>query len=115
MQWLLWQKPVAQKLPDQLKKRLIAEFSLDSQMVDKMRFSGKKGRYSDRPVKYIRIFDPSLIEDGRSAAPSYDALVRIPGHRRALLFDGRIETNERVSLIDRRIPTTLHPEIGSAV
>src|SRR5918996_5213972 len=102
MQWLLWQKPVAQKLSDQLKKRLIAQFSLDSQMVDKMRFSGKKGRYSDRPVKYIRIFDPVLIEDGKSATPSCDALVRIPGHRKALLFDGRIETNERVYRNDRR-------------
>jgi hypothetical protein len=109
MQWLLWQKPVAQKLSDQLKKRLIAQFSLDSQMVDKMRFSGKKGRYSDRPVKYIRIFDPGLIEDGKSAAPSYDALVRILGHRRALLFDGRIETNERFYLTDKRTPTTLFP------
>jgi hypothetical protein len=110
MQWLLWQKPVAQKLSDQLKKHLIAQFSVDSQMVDKMRFSGKKGRYSDRPVKYIRIFDPGLIEeDGKSATPSYDALVRIPGNRKALLFDGRIETNERVYLTDRRTPTTLFP------
>jgi hypothetical protein len=109
MQWLLWQKPVAQKLSDQLRKRLIAQFSVDSQMVDKMRFSGKKGRYSDRPVKYIRIFDPVLIEDGKSATPSYDALVRIPGHRKALLFDGRIETNERVYFTDRRTPETLFP------
>jgi hypothetical protein len=111
MQWLLWQKPVAQKLSDRLKKRLIAEFSLDSQMVDKMRFSGKKGRYSDRPVKYIRIFDPGLIEeDGKSATPSYDALAsQIPGHRKALLFDGRIETNKRVYFTDRRTPATLFP------
>ena len=110
MQWLLWQKPVAQKLSDQLKKHLIAEFSLDSEMVDNMRFSGKKGRYSTRPVKYIRIFDPVLIEDGKSAAPSYDALApQIPGHRKALLFDGRIETNERVYFTDRRAPTALFP------
>ena len=110
MQWLLWQKPVAQKLSDQLKKRLIAEFSLDPQMVDKMRFSGKKGRYSDRPVKYIRIFDPALIEDGKSATPSYDALApQILGHRKALLFDGRIETNERFYLTDKRATTTPFP------
>ncbi len=109
MQWLLWQKPVAQKLSDQLKKHLITEFFLDSQMVDKMRFSGKKGRYSTRPVKYIRIFDPALIEDGKSATPSYDALVQIPGHQSALLFDGRIETNERVYLTDKRTPTTPFP------
>jgi hypothetical protein len=109
MQWLLWQKPVAQKLSDQLKKRSIAQFSLDPQMVDKMRFSGKKGRYSDRPVKYIRIFDPGLIEDGKSATPSYDTLAQIPGHQSALLFDGRIETNERVYFTDRRTPVILFP------
>ena len=109
MQWLLWQKPVAQNLSAQLKKRLIAEFSVDSQMVDKMRFSGKKGRYSNRPVKYIRIFDPGLIEDGKSTTPSYDALAQVPGHRMALLFDGRIETNERIYLTDRRTPTTVFP------
>jgi hypothetical protein len=79
------------------------------QMVDKMRFSGKKGRYSDRPVKYIRIFDPGLIEDGKSATPSYDTLAQIPGHQSALLFDGRIETNERVYFTDRRTPVILFP------
>src|ERR671915_312402 len=107
MQWLLWQKPVAQKLSDQLKKHLIAQFSVDSQMVGKMRFSGKKGRYSNRPVKYIRIFDPGLIEDGKSTTPSYDALAQIPGNRRALLFEGhmeKIDENERVFLTDRRVP-----------
>jgi hypothetical protein len=106
MQWLLWQKPVAQKLSDQLKKHLIAEFSLDSEMVDKMRFSGKKGRYSTRAVKYIRIFDPVLIEDSESATPSYDALApQIAGHRKALLFEGhteKIDENEWVFLTDRR-------------
>jgi hypothetical protein len=72
-----------------------------------MSFSGKKGRYSERRVKYIRIFDPVLIEDGKSATPSYDALAQIPGHQSALLFDGRIEKindNEMVFLTDRRAP-----------
>src|SRR5918996_596164 len=109
MQWLLWQKPVAQKLSDQVKKRLISEFALDPPMVDKMRFSGKKGRYSDRPVKYIRIYDPVLIKDSEPATPSYDALVQISGNRGALLFDGRIEANERVYLTDQRTPAALFP------
>ena len=42
MVWLLWQKPVAQVLSDQVKERLIAQFALDPCMVDKMRYSGKK-------------------------------------------------------------------------
>jgi hypothetical protein len=109
MVWLLWQKPVAQELSDQVKERLIAKFALDSRMVDKMRFSGKKGRYSDRPVKYIRIYDPGLIKESESAAPSYDGLVQISDNRAALLFDGRIESNERVYLTDQRTPAALFP------
>jgi hypothetical protein len=109
MVWLLWQKPVAQELSGQVKKRLIAQFALDPPMVDKMRFSGKKGRYSDRPVKYIRIYDPGLIKDRESATPSYDGLVQISDNRGALLFDGRIEANERIYLIDQRTPAALFP------
>ena len=109
MVWLLWQKPVAQELSDQVKERLIAQFALEPPMVDKMRFSGKKGRYSDRPVKYIRIYDPGLIKDSDSATPSYDALVQKTGNRSALLFGGRIEANERVYLTDQRTPAALFP------
>jgi hypothetical protein len=107
MVWLLWQKPVAQVLSAEVKERLIAEFALDPPIVDKMRFSSKKGRYSDRPVKYIRIYDPGLIKDGEAATPSYDALVQIPDNRRALLFDGRIEATGRAYLIDQRTPAAL--------
>jgi hypothetical protein len=60
-------------------------------------------------VKYIRIFDPTLIPYGESAITSYDALVQTPGNRSALLFDGRIEANERVYLTDQRTPETLFP------
>ena len=109
MVWLFWQKPVAQELSEQLKERLISEFALDPPKVDKMRFSGKKGHYSNRPVKYIRIYDPTLIKDGEVATPSYDALVQIPDNRRALLFEGRIEATERVYLIDQRTPAALFP------
>lgn len=109
MQWLMWRKPVARELSDQVKEPLIAQFTLNPQMVEKMRFSGKKGRYSNRPVKYIRIFDPALIQGGEGAAPSYDALAQIPGHQKALLFEGRIEANNRVSLTDRRTTASLFP------
>ena len=107
MRWLLWQKPVGQELAGRVKKSLIAEFAMDPGMVDKMRFSGKRGRYSNRPVKLIRIYDPVLSQDSASAAPSYDALDMKGSRRTALLFEGRIETlNDEVQvfLTDRRAP-----------
>ena len=104
MVWLLWQKPVAQELSDQVKERLIEEFALDPGMVDKMRYSGKRGHYSNRPVEYIRIYDPVLINNGRSDTPAYEALSHKSDNRGALLFDGRIEANHQLYLTDQRTP-----------
>lgn len=107
MKWMSWQKPVAQELSEQLKKHLISEFTLDTLSVGQMRFSGKKGQYSNRPVRYIRIYDPILIKDSESATLSYDALAQKASHGAALLFDGRIEANKQVYLTDHRAPATL--------
>jgi hypothetical protein len=109
MQWLLWHKPVAQELSDQVKKHVIAEFALDPGMVDKMRYSGKKGHYSGRPVKYIRIYDPVLIRGSESAPLNYDALAQKSGNGDALLFEGRIESDKRVHFTDQRTPADLLP------
>lgn len=88
---LFWQKPMGQELAGRVKKSLIADFALDPTAVDKMRYSGKKGRYSNRPVQYIRVYDPALIQGSLSAAPGYDALAQKGGGRGPLLFEGRIE------------------------
>jgi len=104
MWWQLWQKSVPRKLSEPVKKALTAQFSLDPQAVDKMRLSSRKGRYPDRPAEFIRIFDPALIENGESATPSYEEILQTYGHRKALLFEGRIERNDRVYLNDHRTP-----------
>jgi hypothetical protein len=88
---LFWQRPMGQELAGRVKKRLIAEYALDPAAVDKMRFSGKKGRYSNRQVQYIRIYDPALIQGGPASAPGYDALAEKAGGSGPLLFEGRIE------------------------
>lgn len=107
MGWMLWQKPVAQVLSDQLREHLIAEFTVDPLVVDQMRFSGKKGIYSGRPVKYIRIYHPNLVTDNGSEPLGYDALAQKSGNGAALLFDGRIEANKQVYLTDHRQPADL--------
>lgn len=105
---LFWQRPMGQELSGRVKKRLIADFALEAAAVDKMRFSGKKGRYSSRPVQYLRIYDPALIQGGQSgpsAAPGYDALADKGGERGPLLFEARIEKiddNVQIFLTDMR-------------
>jgi hypothetical protein len=103
----MWQKPVARELSNQVKKSVMTQFHLDSQTVDKMRFSGKKGRYSNRPVNYLRIFDPVLIKKGESVTPGYNDFELADSGRTALLFEGHVEKvqdNEQVFLSDRSAP-----------
>lgn len=105
MQWLFGNKSVAQELSDQVKQSVITQFNLGAPEVDKMRFSSKKGRYVNRPVKYIRIFDPVLIQAGESAALNYDAFAPTGNRRSALLFEGHVEKindQNMVFLSDRR-------------
>jgi hypothetical protein len=105
MQWAFWKKSARRKLSGQLKTTVMAQFHLDPEMVDKMRFCSRMGSFANRRAEYIRIFDPGLIEDGELATPSYDAFALIDTRRSALLFEGHIQKfddNERAFLIDRR-------------
>ncbi len=113
MRWQFWQKPVPRGLSDPVRKTLTGQFHLDSHRLDELLVSSKNGTYSSRRVEYIRIFDPSLVEDGEAASLSYDDLEETKGQRKALLFEGhierddiggRVEKDRRVNLTDRRIP-----------
>lgn len=109
MVWLLWHKPVAQQLTVRMKESLISEFTLNPLMVDKMRFSGKKGRYANRRVKYIRIYDPTIFASDESDSPGYDALGGASDNNGALLFEGRIDDNAETYWTDLRNPKALFP------
>ena len=106
MRWQFWQKSAPQKLSGDVKKSLLKEFPLDPQLAERIRYLGRKGLFSGRRAEYIRIFDPDLIGDRGTAAPTYDGLLETDQHRGALLFEGRIETiyeSEQVFLTDRRV------------
>jgi hypothetical protein len=66
-----------------------------------MRLVSRRGQYSNRKVELIRIFDPALVEGGEAAHPSYEDLLQIYGHRKALLFEGRIEKDDFGGRIDK--------------
>ena len=105
MQWKFWQKPGPKELPVILKSALMSQFRLASQSVDKMRFLGRPGRFADRQVQFIRIFDPALISGRAAAKVKYrDFQLQWSGDRKALFFEGHIEGDGTVVLSDRRRP-----------
>ena len=107
MQWKFWQKPGPKELPVIVKSALMSPFCLASPSVDKMRLLGRPGRFADRQVQFIRIFDPALIS-GRAAAKVkyHDFQLQWSGDRKALVFEGHIEKNANVFISDRRPPMT---------
>ena len=107
MQWKFWQKPGPKELPVIVKSALMSQFRRASPSVDKMRFLGRPGRFADRPVQFIRFFDPALIS-GRAAAKVkyHDFQLQSSGDRKALVFEGHIKVGGTVVLSDRRPPMT---------
>ena len=83
MSWKFWansRAKVTELSPSM--KTLLAKGGCDAAQLDKLRYVGKTGKYSDRQVTYVRIFDPGLTV---SAATDYDEVAPM------MIFDGRLE------------------------
>jgi hypothetical protein len=101
MRWQFWQNAPPQKLSDQVQRALTAQLRIEPNTMDDLRLLSKRGQYSSRKVEFIRIFDPALVEAGDAAHLSYQGLLEIYGHRKALLFEGRIEKDDFGGRIDK--------------
>jgi hypothetical protein len=101
MRWQFWQNAPPRKLSEQVQKALTAQFQIDPGIMSDMRLLSKRGQYSSRKVQFIRIFQPALIDAGVVARLKYRDLQEIPGHRKALLFEGRIEMDDFGGRIDK--------------
>jgi hypothetical protein len=103
MKLKLWESSRAQSLPEPVRKTLSAQFHLTSEDIYQLRFLEKRGQFAERPMRFIRVFNPRLIENS-AATLKYDDLLDTYLRRNALLFEGHIEKDGRVYLADRRPP-----------
>ena len=101
MHWKFWQQPVSQELPLPVKTNAMSQFDLASQSVDLMRYSEQPGRFGDKKVRRIRIFDPATFSSGPTAIARYHQF-QLACDRKALLFEGLIDIDGQVVLFDRR-------------
>ena len=101
MGWQFWQNSQWQVLSDKVREALTKQFNLDEQNVNELRCVNKSGQYSGRPVRYVRILDPELVSVGAGSSIKYDQLSS-DAERKAMQFEGRIEKDGSVHLIDRR-------------
>jgi hypothetical protein len=115
MKLKLWESSGLQSLPEPVKKILSNQFHLTPEDISQLCFLEKRGRFAERPVRFIRIFNPALMENSDAATLKYEDLLNTYARRNALLFEGHIEKNGQVYLADRRPPKmSLNPASGGA-
>jgi hypothetical protein len=106
MKLKLWESSRSQSLPESVRKTLSTQFHLMPDDIDQLRLLEKRGRFAERPVRFIRVFNPALMENSGAATLKYDDLLNTYVRRNALFFEGHIEKDGHVYLVDRRPPKT---------
>ena len=95
----LLRRPKASKLPEKVRSKITSQFQIDGSQVDQLRCLEKKGVYAGRPVKYMRVFDPTRAHNTGKGGLKYDD---VKAYSEASLFEVRLEQNGSIYLTDTR-------------
>ena len=103
MKWLFGRRDRFQEMPAPVRKALEREFHLQPETINKLRYVEKSGTFAGRPVRLLRIYDPTQVSPAGKTIAKYADLV---SQNKALLFEGHLEklskTNIFVSVQDCR-------------
>jgi hypothetical protein len=104
MEWKFWDKS-PQVLPGSVIDALVSQFRLGLPALDKLSLLQKAGTFAGRSVRLIRVYDPALSGDGGATTKRFEDLQE-PSRRKSVLFEGHIEKEGTVVLLDRRLRPT---------
>ena len=106
MNFMFWKASKPQAVTPAISQFLTSEFGLGPELLATLSMSEKNGKYSNRRVRMVKVFDPRLVSTGEASRLQYDDL-KAPGNEKALRFEGRIEMDGGLYMVDRR------PKAGS--
>jgi len=112
MEWKFWDRS-PRVLPVSVTSALASQFRLELPALDKLSLLQKSGTFAGRAVRLIRVYDPALLGDRGATTKRFEDLQE-PSRRKAVLFEGHIEKEGTVVLIDRR-PRPTHTEPAKAI
>ena len=101
MSLMFWKDPKPQSVTPAISRYLVAEFGVGPELLSKLRMLEKNGKFSNRKVRMVRVFDPELVGAGVGPSPKYDDL-GVTANGNALRFEGRFEKDGSLYLGDRR-------------
>jgi hypothetical protein len=96
-----WRNSGPRELPNNIKDILQSKYRLDDEVMGRMRLLEKSGSYAGRPVRFVRVFDTTMMPDNPVGALKYSVMDQ-PDCKKAVMFDGHIEKSGLVLLNDRR-------------
>ena len=106
MNVMFWKASKPRVVTQAINRHLTSQFGLGSELLAKFWMLEKNGKFSNRKVKMVRVFDPELVSTGEASTLKYDDL-NGTGNDKALRFEGRFEKDGTLYLTDRR------PKAGS--
>ena len=106
MNVMFWKASKPRVVTQAINRHLTSQFGLGSELLAKFWMLEKNGKFSNRKVRMVRVFDPELVSTGEASTLKYDDL-NGTGNDKALRFEGRFEKDGTLYLTDRR------PKAGS--
>ncbi len=88
MKLKFWEKPDPTVLPDFIRRAIEAQPRVEGETVSRLNYYTKAGNFSGRKVEYLRVVDPTSIDDSGTQGLSYDDLDQSPD---AVLFEGQYD------------------------
>ena len=101
MNLMFWKNSKPRVVTQTINRRLSSEFRVGPELLAKLLFLEKNGKFSNRSVRMVRVYDPEQISTGEASKLKYDDL-GATANEKALRFDGRFEKDGSLYLRDRR-------------
>ena len=101
MKMMFWKASKPRGVSQAINRHLASEFGLGSELLAKLWMLEKDGKFSNRSVRMIRVYDPALVSTGEASSLKFDDL-KGNGNEKALRFEGRFEKDGTLYLTDRR-------------
>lgn len=86
-------------IPSSIQTVLQSQYNLDREAMRSLRCKERDGNFAGRPVRYIRVYDPSQYASRGKRIRSYHDLDR---NKEGILFEGYVDKQGHAYISDRR-------------
>ena len=100
MGWQFWKsESTSGVLPERMNRNLGWRFSLDNELLARLRFVSKPGQIGNAKTSFVRVFDPGLLSNSTQKVKRYEDL---DSQSSAIQFECRWQNRKVEDAVDMR-------------